>query len=67
MRSIYPVLQGPLTRPGCCITVFDVIVGPKRTNGFKWTVNIDDATLDGLKEYIREEYNPATLENDGAV
>jgi hypothetical protein len=27
-------------------------------------VNVEHATLEGLKEYIREEYN---LENDGAV
>ncbi|EXX67710.1 hypothetical protein RirG_111980 [Rhizophagus irregularis DAOM 197198w] len=30
--------------------VFDVIVSPKRTNGFKWNVNVRDATLEGLKE-----------------
>ncbi|EXX68830.1 Coronin-like protein crn1 [Rhizophagus irregularis] len=47
--------------------VFDIVVSPKRTKSFKWTVNIEEATLVGLKEYIREEYNPATLENDGAV
>ncbi|RIA99378.1 hypothetical protein C1645_870075 [Glomus cerebriforme] len=37
---------------GCCITAFDVVVSPKRTKGFKWTVNIEHATLDSLKEYI---------------
>ncbi|CAG8639269.1 648_t:CDS:2, partial [Funneliformis caledonium] len=31
---------------------FDVVVSPKRTKGFKWTVNIEHATLDGLKEHI---------------
>ncbi|PKY29604.1 hypothetical protein RhiirB3_474484 [Rhizophagus irregularis] len=35
--------------------------------GFKWTVNIDDAVLEGLKEYIREMDKPPALENDGAV
>ncbi|RIA88938.1 hypothetical protein C1645_825560 [Glomus cerebriforme] len=47
--------------------VFDVIVSPKRTNGFKWNVDVRDATLEGLKEYIRKEYNPPSLEKDGAV
>ncbi|POG76523.1 hypothetical protein GLOIN_2v1872036 [Rhizophagus irregularis DAOM 181602=DAOM 197198] len=46
---------------------FDIVVSPKRTKGFKWTVDIDNATLDGLKEYIREMEKPPTLENDGAV
>ncbi|PKK66638.1 hypothetical protein RhiirC2_784525 [Rhizophagus irregularis] len=46
---------------------FDVVVSPKRTKSFKWTANVKDATLEDLKEQIREEYNPATLENDGAV
>ncbi|PKC11282.1 hypothetical protein RhiirA5_497814 [Rhizophagus irregularis] len=35
--------------------------------GFKWTVNIDDAVLEGLKEYIREMDKPPALENDGAL
>ena len=48
-------------------TVFDVIVSPKRTNGFKWNVDVRDATLEGLKEYIRKEYEPPSLEKDGAV
>src|SRR3954447_4342965 len=52
---------------GCCITEFDVVVRPKQTKSFKWTVNIEEATLEGLKEYIREEYNPPALENDGGV
>jgi hypothetical protein len=52
---------------GCCITEFDVVVKPKQTKSFKWTANFEEATLDGLKEYIREEYNPPALENDGAV
>ncbi|RIA79206.1 hypothetical protein C1645_110256 [Glomus cerebriforme] len=47
--------------------VFDVIVSPKRTNGFKWNVDVRDATLEGLKEYIRKEYEPPSLEKDGAV
>ncbi|PKY41674.1 hypothetical protein RhiirA4_539787 [Rhizophagus irregularis] len=46
---------------------FDIVVSPKRTKGFKWTVDIDNATLDGLKEYIREMEKPPALENDGAV
>jgi len=33
----------------------------------KWTVNIEDATLEGLKEYIREMNKSPALENDGAV
>ncbi|CAG8648086.1 3755_t:CDS:2, partial [Ambispora gerdemannii] len=41
---------------------FDVILSPKRTKGFKWTVNIEHATLKALKDSI----HPA-LENDGAV
>ncbi|CAG8768241.1 9177_t:CDS:2, partial [Ambispora leptoticha] len=40
---------------------------PKRTKSFKWTANVEAATLGDLKEHIREEYNPVTLENDGAV
>ncbi|CAG8832011.1 25546_t:CDS:2, partial [Gigaspora margarita] len=47
--------------------VFDVIVSPKRTNGFRWTANIEHATLEGLKKYIRKEYEPPSLEKDGAV
>ena len=47
--------------------MFDVIVSPKRTNGFKWNVDVRDATLEGLKEYIRKEYEPPSLEKDGAV
>ncbi|CAB4428560.1 unnamed protein product [Rhizophagus irregularis] len=44
------------------VHAFDVIVSPKRTKGFKWTVNIDNATLEGLKEYIREMDKPPALE-----
>ncbi|GBC24384.2 kinase-like domain-containing protein [Rhizophagus irregularis DAOM 181602=DAOM 197198] len=29
----------------------DVVVSPKRTKSFKWTVNIEHATLDGIKEW----------------
>ncbi|CAG8699285.1 11641_t:CDS:2, partial [Funneliformis caledonium] len=46
---------------------FDVVVSPKRTKGFKWTVNIEDATLKGLKEYIQKIEKPPALENDSAV
>ena len=47
---------------------FDVIVSPKRTNGFKWIVNIEEATLEGLKNSIREmNLGLPALENDGAV
>ncbi len=47
---------------------FDVIVSPKRTNGFKWIVNIEEATFEGLKNSIREmNLGLPALENDGAV
>jgi hypothetical protein len=49
------------------ITAFDVIVNPKRTKSFKWTVNIEQATLEGLKNSIRKKYQLPSLENDGAV
>ncbi|PKC03571.1 hypothetical protein RhiirA5_380064 [Rhizophagus irregularis] len=45
---------------------FDVVVSPKRKSN-KWTANIEHATLEGLKDYIRELYKPPALENDGAV
>ncbi|PKY17480.1 hypothetical protein RhiirB3_467993 [Rhizophagus irregularis] len=45
---------------------FDVVVSPKRKPN-KWTANIEHATLEGLKDYIRELYKPPALENDGAV
>ncbi|GBC28180.2 hypothetical protein GLOIN_2v1580557 [Rhizophagus irregularis DAOM 181602=DAOM 197198] len=45
---------------------FDVVVSPKRKAN-KWTANIEHATLEGLKDYIRELYKPPALENDGAV
>ncbi|RIA96160.1 hypothetical protein C1645_872229 [Glomus cerebriforme] len=32
----------------------------------KWTANIEHATLEGLKDYIRKMYHPPALENDGA-
>ncbi|PKY32177.1 hypothetical protein RhiirB3_531946 [Rhizophagus irregularis] len=44
---------------------FDVVVSPKRKAN-KWTANIEHATLEGLKDYIRELYKPPALENDGA-
>ncbi|CAG8675738.1 11292_t:CDS:2, partial [Ambispora leptoticha] len=46
---------------------FDVVVSPKRTKGFKWTVNIEHATLEGLKKSIYAIYQTPALENDGAV
>ncbi|CAG8598448.1 14055_t:CDS:2, partial [Funneliformis caledonium] len=47
---------------------FDVIISLKRTNGFKWIVNIEEATLKGLKNSIYEmNLRLPTLENDGAV
>jgi hypothetical protein len=54
-----PLRENLLTRP--YNTVFDVIVSPKRTNGFKWNVDVREATLEGLKEYIRKEYEPPSL------
>ncbi|PKY32815.1 hypothetical protein RhiirB3_475619, partial [Rhizophagus irregularis] len=35
------------------VHAFDVVVSPKRTKSFKWTVNTEDATLEGLKKSIR--------------
>ena len=52
---------------GCCVAEFDVVVSPKRTKGFKWTVNIEHATLEALKNSIRAVYQTPALENDGAV
>ncbi|PKC54368.1 hypothetical protein RhiirA1_542909 [Rhizophagus irregularis] len=49
------------------ITVFEVVVKPKRTKGFKWTVNIEHASLEGLKNSIRETCPTPALENDGAL
>ncbi|PKC00698.1 hypothetical protein RhiirA5_505039 [Rhizophagus irregularis] len=49
------------------VHAFDVVVSPKRTKSFKWTVNTEDATLEGLKKSIREMEKPPALENDGAV
>ncbi|CAG8568241.1 3767_t:CDS:2, partial [Paraglomus occultum] len=45
---------------------FDVVVKPKQKAN-KWTVNIEQAGLKDLKDYIRELYKPPALENDGAV
>ena len=47
-----------------CIVDFDIVVNPKRKPN-KWTANIEHATLEGLKEYIRKMYQPPALENDG--
>ncbi|CAG8606994.1 2567_t:CDS:2 [Gigaspora margarita] len=46
--------------------VFDVIVSPKEMNSFRWTANIEHATLEGLKKYIRKEYEPPSFEKDRA-
>ncbi|CAG8662873.1 5549_t:CDS:2, partial [Paraglomus occultum] len=46
---------------------FDVIVSPKRVKLFKWTVNIEHATLEALKDFIRAVYQTPALENDGAM
>ena len=46
------------------ITDFDVVVHPKRKPN-KWTANIEHVSLEGLKEYIREMYQPAALEMMG--
>ncbi|CAG8727391.1 3100_t:CDS:2, partial [Ambispora leptoticha] len=35
---------------------------PKRTKGFKWTVNIEHATLEALKNSIRAVYQTPALE-----
>ena len=43
---------------------FYVVVSLKWTKSFKWDQH---ATLEGLKDYIREMYKPPVLENDGAV
>ncbi|CAG8712541.1 6123_t:CDS:1, partial [Ambispora leptoticha] len=45
---------------------FDVIVSPKRVKSFKWIVNIEHATLEGLKKFIRAIYQ-TPAENEGAV
>uniref|UniRef100_U9U2I1 Crinkler family protein n=2 Tax=Rhizophagus irregularis TaxID=588596 RepID=U9U2I1_RHIID len=49
------------------VYVFDVVVKPKRVKTFKWTVNIEHATLEGLKNFIRGACPTPALENDGAV
>ncbi|RIA97870.1 hypothetical protein C1645_751399, partial [Glomus cerebriforme] len=49
-----------------CVVELDIVVNPKR-EAFKWAVNIEHATLEGLKTSIREMYQPPALENDGAV
>lgn len=38
-----------------------------RNGRIKWTVNIEHATLEGLKSSIRAMYQTPALENDGAV
>ncbi|CAB4413099.1 unnamed protein product [Rhizophagus irregularis] len=48
------------------VHAFDVVVSSKRTKSFKWTVNIEHATLDGLKNSIRAMNKIPALENDGA-
>jgi hypothetical protein len=46
---------------------FKVIVSPRWKNGFKWTVDIDHATLESLKKTIYEIENTPTLEKNGAI
>ncbi|CAG8733471.1 31467_t:CDS:2, partial [Racocetra persica] len=45
---------------------FDVVVVHPKQKANKWTANIEHATLEGLKDYIRKMYQPPALENDGA-
>jgi hypothetical protein len=45
---------------------FDVVVSLRRTKSFKWTVNIEHATLEGLKNSILAMYQTPAFENDGA-
>jgi hypothetical protein len=41
---------------------FDVVVSPKRVKSFKWMVNIEHTTLEGLKYSIRAVYHLKTIE-----
>ncbi|RHZ67048.1 hypothetical protein Glove_303g133 [Diversispora epigaea] len=46
---------------------FKILVSPKWKNGFKWTVDIDHATLESLKKTIYEIEKSPILENNGAI
>ncbi|KAF0429261.1 crinkler family protein [Gigaspora margarita] len=46
---------------------FEIIVHPKRKEKLMWTVNVDHASLDGLKKIIYDKYKTPALENDYAV
>ncbi|RHZ75348.1 hypothetical protein Glove_216g149 [Diversispora epigaea] len=46
---------------------FDVVVSPKRTKGFKWTVDVDHATIEDLKKVIYDIEKTPALENSCAV
>ena len=48
------------------IIEFDVVVSPKR-KAFKWAVNIEHATLEGLKDSIRAINQTPALENPAVV
>src|SRR5208282_1124213 len=48
------------------IIEFDVVVSPKR-KAFKWAVNIEHATLEGLKNSIRAINQTPALENPAVV
>ena len=48
-------------------TMFDVIVSLKWTNRFKWNVDVREVTFEGLKKYIRKEYELPSLKKDEAV
>ncbi|PKY31926.1 hypothetical protein RhiirB3_449768 [Rhizophagus irregularis] len=60
------VLEKSLSKSVYGMYFYPPVLRPDLRN-FKWTVDIDDATLDGLKEYIREMGKPPALENDGAL
>ncbi|RGB41283.1 hypothetical protein C1646_752348 [Rhizophagus diaphanus] len=55
-----------ITQQVCTVHAFDVVVSPRRTKSFRWTVNIEHATLEGLKNSICAMYPTPALENDGA-
>ncbi|PKB93915.1 hypothetical protein RhiirA5_440015 [Rhizophagus irregularis] len=45
----------------------DIDSGKPKQKANKWSINIEQASLKDLKDYIREMYKPLALENDGAV
>ena len=56
-----------LTNPVIALKILTLmIVSPRRTKSFKWTVKIEHATLKGLKNSICAMYPTPALENDGA-